>query len=419
MARYPLRRLLPADLDRRKEALFDEETAKRASSIVGEVRREGIAALKRWADTLDGLGDSPLFRDRDECERALRGLDPATRTLLERSAERIRSFAIAQRASLRDFAAPIPGGVAGHDVFPVASAGCYAPGGLHPLPSSVLMTALVAKTAGVGSVWVASPRPAAETLAACALAGADGLLAAGGAQAIAALAYGVGPIPSSDRLVGPGNRWVAAAKSIVAGDVPIDSIAGPSELLVIADADADPDIAAADLLAQAEHDPDAIPIVAATSEGFVAEVEAALERRLSDLPTAGVAIKALARGGALVDADMEVLVAAAEAFAPEHLELLIAEPDALRGRFKNAGAVFVGQGAAEVLGDYGAGPNHVLPTGGSARNTGGLSVFSFLRIRTWMRIDDRIAASSLYEDAALLARVEGLEAHARAAEARG
>lgn len=418
MARHSLRRLGVADLDRRREPLFDSETASRAAAIVAEVRSGGESALLRRARELDDLGDRPLFRDRGECRRALESLNPATRALLERAAERIRTFAEGQRATLRDFETRIPGGLAGHEVVPVESAGCYAPGGLHPLPSSVLMTALVAKTAGVPSVWVASPRPAPETLAACALAGADGLLAAGGAQAIAALAFGAGPIPPSQRIVGPGNRWVAAAKSLVAGEVPIESVAGPSELLVIADADSDADIVAADLLAQAEHDPDAIPILAATSEALVIAVEEALGRRLANLPTAAVATKALARGGALVDPDLDRLIAAADAFAPEHLELLVADPERLRGRVRNAGAIFVGQGAAEVVGDYGAGPNHVLPTGGSARATGGLSVFSFLKIRTWMRIDDPGAARALYEDSTALARIEGLEAHARAAEAR-
>ena len=418
MARHPLRRLAPAELDRRREPLFDEATAARAAAIVAEVRRGGAQALRLWARELDGLGEGPLFLDTDDCHRALASLDVPTRGLLERTAERIRDFARAQRAALSSFETAIPGGWAGHEILPVAAAGCYAPGGLHPLPSSVLMTALVAKTAGVASVWVASPHPARETLAACAIAGAEGLVAAGGAQAIAALAFGAGPVPASERLVGPGNRWVAAAKSLVAGEVPIESVAGPSELLVIADGGADPSIIAADLLAQAEHDPEALPILAATDEALVLRVEEALGRQLSDLPTADIARKALARGGALVSGDMDLLLAAVEAFAPEHLELLVADPEALRPRILNAGAVFVGGGAAEVLGDYGAGPNHVLPTGGSARAVGGLSVLSFLRVRTWMRIDEPVRARALYEDARDLARIEGLEAHARAAEAR-
>ena len=431
MARHPLRRLAATDLDRSREPLFDGATAARAAAIVADVRAHGEAALRRWARELDGLGEGRLFYSPDDCRRALAGLDSAAASLLERTAERIRSFALGQRSALSSFTMEIPGGVAGHEILPVASAGCYAPGGLHPLPSSVLMTALVAKTAGVESVWVASPRPAPETLAAASIAGADGLIAAGGAQAIAALAFGLGGggayggrdgeprVPAAERIVGPGNRWVAAAKSLVAGEVPIESVAGPSELLVIVDGSADPELIAADLLAQAEHDPDALPILLATDDRLVAAVEEALGRRLADLPTAAVAIKALARGGALVDADLGALLAASEAFAPEHLELLVADADRLRARIRNAGAVFVGAGAAEVIGDYGAGPNHVLPTGGSARATGGLSVFSFLRIRTWMRIDDAAAAKGLYEDARDLARIEGLEAHARAAIARG
>ena len=419
MARHPLRRLSAADLDRSREPLFDEATAARAAAIVAEVRAGGEAALRRWARELDGLGEGKLFYSPDDCRLSLASLDPGARSLLERMAERIRTFALGQRSALSSFIMEIPGGMAGHEVLPVASAGCYAPGGLHPLPSSVLMTALVAKAAGVATVWVASPRPAPETLAAASIAGADGLLAAGGAQAIAALAFGAGPLSPSERIVGPGNRWVAAAKSLVAGEVPIESVAGPSELLIIADGSADPELIAADLLAQAEHDPEALPILAATEEATVAAVEEALGRLLATLPTAAVAIKALARGGALVDADLEALLAASDAFAPEHLELLVAGGDSHRPRIRNAGAVFVGAGAAEVIGDYGAGPNHVLPTGGSARATGGLSVFSFLRIRTWIRIDDARLARGLYDDARDLARIEGLEAHARAAIARG
>ena len=419
MARHPLRRLSAADLDRSREPLFDEATAARAAAIVAEVRAGGEAALRRWARELDGLGEGKLFYGPDDCRLSLASLDPGARSLLERTAERIRTFALGQRSALSSFTMEIPGGFAGHEVLPVASAGCYAPGGLHPLPSSVLMTALVAKAAGVATVWVASPRPAPETLAAASIAGADGLLAAGGAQAIAALAFGAGPLSPSERIVGPGNRWVAAAKSLVAGEVPIESVAGPSELLIIADGSADPELIAADLLAQAEHDPEALPILAATEEATVAAVEEALGRLLATLPTAAVAIKALARGGALVDADLEALLAASDAFAPEHLELLVAGGDSHRPRIRNAGAVFVGAGAAEVIGDYGAGPNHVLPTGGSARATGGLSVFSFLRIRTWIRIDDARLARGLYDDARDLARIEGLEAHARAAIARG
>jgi phosphoribosyl-ATP pyrophosphohydrolase/phosphoribosyl-AMP cyclohydrolase/histidinol dehydrogenase len=280
------------------------------------------------------------------------------------------------------------------------------------------MTALTARVAGVREVWVASPRPAPVTLAAAAVAGADGLLAAGGAQAIAALAFGAGPVPPCDVIVGPGNRYVTAAKLLAAAHAGIDLIAGPSELVVLADATADPALVAADLLAQAEHDPDALPLLVTTEPALVDRVALELERQLGDLPTADIARRALANGGAVLAADIDAATAACDRIAPEHLEVLTADAGAMARRLRHYGALFVGAGTAEVFGDYGAGPNHVLPTGGSARRSGGLSVLTFLRVRTWMEVRDVAAARELAGDAAWFARVEGLEAHARAAERR-
>jgi len=301
----------------------------------------------------------------------------------------------------------------------VERAGCYAPGGRYPLPSSVLMTAVTARVAGVPEVWVASPKPQALSLAAAAIAGADGLLAAGGAHAIAALAYGAGPIASRDVIVGPGNRYVAAAKQLVSGAVAIDMLAGPSELTIFADDTADPGRVAADLVAQAEHDPDAVPVLVTLDPTLPDRVEAELTRQLGDLPTAVTARAALANGGVIQVASLDDGIAACDAIAPEHLQLEVRDAAAVAPRLAHYGALFVGgAGAAEVLGDYGAGPNHVLPTGGTARATGGLSVYTFLRVRTWLRIDDTTAARPLIEDAIWLGRAEGLEAHARAAERR-
>jgi phosphoribosyl-ATP pyrophosphohydrolase/phosphoribosyl-AMP cyclohydrolase/histidinol dehydrogenase len=270
-------------------------------------------------------------------------------------------------------------------------------------------------------VWVASPRPAPATLAAAALAGADALLAAGGAHAIAALACGAGPVPACDAVVGPGNRWVTAAKQLVAGRVAIDMLAGPSELLVVADETADAGLVAADLLAQAEHDPDALPVLVTTSVALADRVEVELAAQLSTLPTAETARAALAQGFAVVVPTLDDAVAAADRLAPEHLQLAVREPEALAPRFAHYGALFVGERAAEVLGDYGIGPNHTLPTGGTARFAGGLSVFTFLRVRTWLAVGGPGAGPEFHEavaDAVALARIEGLEAHARAAERR-
>ncbi|PYP60583.1 MAG: histidinol dehydrogenase [Gemmatimonadetes bacterium] len=398
---------------------FDAKTLAAAARIVEAVRTRGEVALRKHAERFgDVLPGAPLYHDRSDLAQARAGLAPDDRARLERVAARIRAFAVAQRSALGPVRVPVPGGVAEHRIAPIERAGCYAPGGRHPLPSSVLMTAVTARVAGVRDVWVASPRPQPLTLAAAAVAGADGVLAAGGAQAIAALAYGAGPITPRDVIVGPGNRYVAAAKRLVSGAVAIDMLAGPSELTIFADGSADPATVAADLLAQAEHDPDAVPMLVTVDAALVERVERELACQLGDLPTADVARAALAHGGAVVVESTDDGIAACDAIAPEHLQLELRDADAVAPRLAHYGALFVGAGSAEVLGDYGAGPNHVLPTGGTARFSGGLSVYTFLRVRTWLRIADCAAARSVVEDAVWLGRAEGLEAHARAAERR-
>ncbi|MEO1171282.1 MAG: histidinol dehydrogenase, partial [Myxococcota bacterium] len=306
---------------------------------------------------------------------------------------------------------------AGHSWSPMERAGCYAPGGRFPLPSSVLMTAVTARVAGVEHVLVASPRPTAVTLAAASVAGADGLLAVGGAHAIGALAYGAGPFDAVDVIVGPGSRWVTAAKKLVSGQVAIDMIAGPSELVVLADGHADASTIAADLLAQAEHDDDAIPILVSDSPALIDAVEQELATQLETLPTADTARNALGNGYAVRTRSVDEGVAVCDTLAPEHLQVMTADAEQVAGQLRHYGGLFVGSVSAEVFGDYGAGPNHVLPTGGTARLTGGLSVVDFMRVRTWLNVD-RAAAETLAADSAHLARLEGLEAHARAAEAR-
>lgn len=414
-----LRRIAVGELPKARVALPDEDTVREAERIVEDVRARGEQALREHAERLGDLGPGDrLTWDRPSLDRARDAMEPAARAVLERAAGSIGRFAAAQRESLREVRVPIPGGWAGHSMAPVASAGCYAPGGRFPLPSSVLMTVVTARAAGVPSVWVASPRPSRVTLAAAAIAGADGLLAAGGAQAIAALAFGAGPVPRCDLIAGPGNRWVTAAKRIVAGEVGVDLVAGPSELVVLADRSADAELVAADLLAQAEHDPDAVPILVTPDPQLAERVEAAVEARLPRLATAATAAAALANGGIVPVPSIEAGVDVCNRLAPEHLEVITRDPEAIASGLVHYGALFLGGGAGEVLGDYGAGPNHVLPTGGAARFSGGLSVFTFLRVRTWMRIDDLDAARPLLRDTAGLARLEGLDGHAQAAEAR-
>jgi phosphoribosyl-ATP pyrophosphohydrolase/phosphoribosyl-AMP cyclohydrolase/histidinol dehydrogenase len=404
-----------------RRAVVSAEALAVAAPIVEAVRCGGEASLRQQAERFgELLPGQPIVVERPSLEKALRGLDRADRERLERVAGRIRAFAEAQRGAIRDVVVPVPGGFAGHRVKPVLRAGCYAPGGRYPLPSTVLMTAITARVAGVAEVIVASPKPPEIVLAAAAVAGADAVVPVGGAQAIAALAYGAGPVPACDVVVGPGNRYVTAAKHLVSRTLGIDTLAGPSELIVFADSSGDPELIAADLLAQAEHDSDAVPLLITTDSSLSLRVNEELRRQMADLPTADVASVALANGGVICVDSLEQGVAACEAIAPEHLALHLADAATamVTPGLRTYGTMFVGSMAGEVLGDYGAGPNHVLPTRGAARGSGGLSVLTFLRLRTWLRIDDGAAARELAEDSAWFARAEGLEGHARSAERR-
>jgi phosphoribosyl-ATP pyrophosphohydrolase/phosphoribosyl-AMP cyclohydrolase/histidinol dehydrogenase len=417
MIEFQWRRLSPEDVRRLDLEPVDRKTLDEAAAIIDEVRRGGEPALRRLSERFGDLEPGgKMVIERTELDRAFDSLPTEQQRLLERTTERIRPFAEAQLASIREIDVNVPGGRAGQSVSPVDRAGCYAPGGRFPLPSSVLMTVVTACAAGVNEVWAASPKPTPVTLAAAAVAGADALLAVGGAQAIAALAYGIPPAPACDVVVGPGNRWVTAAKQLVTGRVGIDLLAGPSELAVVADDTVSADVVAADLLAQAEHDPDAVPVLVTTSTELADRVEAELARQLEDLPTRETAAAALENGFAVVADTPESAIELADRLAPEHLQILGDTMEPLANRARHYGGLFVGTSSAEVFGDYGAGPNHTLPTGGGARYTGGLSVLHFLRVRTWMRLDGDV--TELANDAADLARLEGLEAHARAAEMR-
>jgi phosphoribosyl-ATP pyrophosphohydrolase/phosphoribosyl-AMP cyclohydrolase/histidinol dehydrogenase len=414
-----LRRIGPDEVNRLQREPVDPTTLAATTDIVEQVRTGGETALRSLAERFgDRRSGEPLVLGPSELAAARTRLATEHRELLERTAERIEAFARSQRDALRDVDVEVPGGRAGHLVVAVERAGCYAPGGRFPLPSSVLMTAVTARAAGVAEVWVASPKPDDVTLAAASVAGADALLAVGGAQAIAALAYGAGPVPACDVVVGPGNRWVTAAKKLVAGRVGIDMLAGPSELVVLADSTADPVTVAADLLAQAEHDPDALPVLVTTDATLADAVDAELGRDLETLPTRPTAEAALGNGFIVVADDLEHAIAVCDRLAPEHLQVLTADAGAVAERLAHWGGLFVGAVSAEVFGDYGVGPNHTLPTGGVARFKGGLSVLDFLRVRTWLRMEPGDATEGVARDAAALARLEGLEAHARAAECR-
>ena len=281
------------------------------------------------------------------------------------------------------------------------------------------MGAVTARVAGVKTVWVASPHPGPIVCAAAYVAGVDGLLAVGGAQAIGAFAYGAGDVPVCDAICGPGNQFVTAAKSLIAGAVTIDMLAGPSECLVVADDSANAKVVAADLLAQAEHDTAARAILVSTSAEMIEAVDLEVRAQLATLPTAETARAAIEKNSfAVLVGSIAEAAEIVNRLAPEHLELHTTNAEEDAKLMKHFGALFIGKNAAEVLGDYGAGPNHTLPTGGTARSYGGLSVHTFLRCRTWLRVDDLDAARVIVQDAVDLALLEGLHGHSRAAALR-
>ncbi len=395
------------------------------ADIVVRVRRDGDAALRELARAYDGVDLQSFEVPRPVIDGALAALDPALRSALERSARNLRRFHAAQLPAPFETETE-PGITLGWRAEPLDRIGVYAPGGTASYPSSVLMAAIPARVAGVREVVLCSPpdrsgAPAPAVLAAAAIAGVDRVFALGGAGAIAALAYGTASVPRVDRIVGPGNLYVAAAKLAVSRDVLIDSPAGPSEVLVIADATADPVRIARELLAQAEHDPLACAVAVAIGERVAVSITDALTdllRRESDHGGRNDIVAAALNdhGGVLAAASLDEAIAFANDYAPEHLLLAIAEPRAALARVRHAGTVFLGDGASVVFGDYMTGANHVLPTGGTARARAGLSTFDFIRTTTWQEISAG-AAVRLADDVALFADAERLPAHSAAARA--
>lgn len=392
---------------------LDAATLAQAQHIVDDVRDHGQAALRRYAGQFnERQPDQSILIEAAEMEAAASRIDSADLKLLQRVGQRIGAFAKAQLESLRPLSTAVPGGLAGHTIEPIANAGCYAPAGRFALPSTVLMTAVTARVAGCEHVVVASPNPSDMILAAAHVAGADQVLAIGGAHAIAAMAYGFDGFERRDLIAGPGNRWVTAAKKIVSGDCGIDMLAGPSELALVADQTADAATIAADLLAQAEHDVDARPFLILTDSTIATAIEEQLQLQLQSLPTGEVARQSLQNNGAMVLCDgVDEAVAVCNRLAPEHLELHLADAQTVAARIRHAGCIFIGHQSAEVFGDYGVGPNHTLPTAGTARFSAGLNVFTFLRVRTWLKLDQ--APAGLVADTARLAEIEGLIGHQR------
>lgn len=389
--------------------------------ILGDVKSGGDAAVLRHVERLEKRTPKALFRRDYGGAAALARLSKDAREALEYAADRIARFHERERSSMfaNDGFRYEEGGVSlGLRARPLAKVGVYAPGGKARYPSSVLMSAVPARVAGVREIILATPLAGDASddvvLAAAHVAGVTAVVDAGGAQAIGALAFGTASVPRVDKIVGPGNAYVACAKRLVYGAVAIDSIAGPSEILVVADGTGDPAIIAADLLSQAEHDEDAYPLLVCLSEELVARVDAELETQLSDLPRAAIARESLRRNGrAFVVADRDALARVADDIAPEHLALHVESPEEMAMDVRNAGAVFVGALTPEAAGDYVAGPSHVLPTGGVVRFGSPLGVHDFVARTSLIRY----SADALRRDErtiGVLARLEGLEAHARA-----
>lgn len=390
-------------------AIRDQATEKKAATIVEHVKNGGDEALRAYVKALDGWS-GPLEVSRRQIEAGAKKAPKAIRAALARAADAIRDVASAQRP--KEWRIRVAPGVSVEQrVIPLERVGCYVPGGRYPLPSSLLMTAIPARVAGVPEVVVCSPSVDPVVLAAAVEAGADRVFRIGGAHAVAAMAYGTKSVPRVSKIVGPGNRWVSAAKALVAQDCPIDFYAGPSEILIVADS-GPADWIAADLIAQAEHDPDARAVFITAKLSLAREVAEEVARQL---PATGPAATSLwNHGGIIVTKTMDEAVALANDAASEHL---VVDTVARAGRIRNAGAIFIGPWTAQVAGDYAIGSNHTLPTAGVARVRGGLHTADFVKLVSVQRVT-KAGLTAIGPTVATLARAEGLEGHARSIDVR-
>ncbi|ENZ1725287.1 histidinol dehydrogenase [Pseudomonas aeruginosa] len=431
-APFAIRRLNAADPDFGRhldhllswESVSDDSVNQRVLDIIAAVHSRGDAAVVEFTQRFDGLqaaSMADLILPRERLELALTRITVAQREALEVAAERVRSYHEKQKQGSWRYT-EADGTVLGQQVTPLDRAGLYVPGGKASYPSSVLMNAIPAKVAGVSEVVMVVPTPRGEineiVLAAACIAGVDRVFTIGGAQAVAALAYGTESVPRVDKIVGPGNIYVATAKRHVFGQVGIDMIAGPSEILVVCDGQTDPDWIAMDLFSQAEHDEDAQSILVSPDAAFLDRVADSIARLLPTMERAEIIRTSLEGRGALIQvADQAQACAVANRIAPEHLELSVADPESWLPEIRHAGAIFMGRYTAEALGDYCAGPNHVLPTSGTARFSSPLGVYDFQKRSSIINCSAE-GASVLGRTASVLARGESLTAHARSAEYR-
>ena len=427
-----IKRLSSADTDFRDrldallafEGAQDESVERAVAAILADVKSRGDAAVIEYTNRFDRLAATSMAElelPASALQAALAGLPGEQRAALEAAAARVRSYH--ERQPLQGWQyEEADGTLLGQQVTPLDRVGLYVPGGKAAYPSSVLMNAIPARVAGVRELIMVVPTPGGEknalVLAAAALAGVDRVFTVGGAQAVGALAYGTQTVPQVDKIVGPGNAWVAAAKRRVFGVVGIDMVAGPSEILVVCDGQTDPDWVAMDLFSQAEHDELAQSILVCPDAAYLDRVTEAIERLLPTMPRQAVIRAALENRGALIQVrDLDEACALANRIAPEHLELSVADAESWLPQIRHAGAIFIGRYTSESLGDYCAGPNHVLPTSGSARFSSPLGVYDFQKRSSLIRVS-REGAQKLGKIAATLAEGEGLSAHARSAQYR-
>ena len=398
----------------RYEAAQDPAVQELVRRILAEVRARGDAAVLEYARKFDRVEDIKVV---DRKDISLKGIPEDQLSALREAHERIRAFHEKQLQRSWDYT-EADGSRLGQRVSPLGRVGLYVPGGKAAYPSSVLMNAVPARVAGVGELVMVSPGPNALVLAAAALAGVDRVISIGGAQAIAALGYGTESVPRVDKIVGPGNVYVAEAKRQVFGQVGIDMIAGPSEILVICDGSAPADWVAMDLFSQAEHDESAQAILLCPDPAFIEKVASSMERLLGEMPRRQIIAASLeARGALVLTRDLDEACEIANRIAPEHLELFVGKPELWLERLNNAGAIFLGRWSSEAIGDYCAGPNHVLPTAGTARFSSPLGVYDFQKRSSLIEVSEA-AARRLGRISSILADGEGLPAHARAARMR-
>ena len=406
------------------ESVSNKDVVKTVEEIINTIRSKGDRALIDYSIKFDGVkakSMADLMISQEELEKSFNDLSDKQKNALSVAAERIKSYHLKQNQQTWSYTEK-DGTKLGQKITPLDRVGLYVPGGKASYPSSVLMNAIPAKVAGVGELIMVVPTPNGKTnqlvLAAAYISGVDMVITVGGAQAIASLAYGTESVPKVDKIVGPGNIYVATAKRAVFGQVGIDMIAGPSEILIICDGNTDPDWIAMDLFSQAEHDEDAQSILLCPDLAFIDKVEKSIEKLLPSMDRKDIIKTALKNRGALIHTkDMDEAIAISNRIAPEHLELSVENPEALLDSIKHAGAIFMGKYTCEALGDYCAGPNHVLPTSGTARFSSPLGVYDFQK-KTSLIMASYESANTLGKIAATLADGEGLQAHAQSAKYR-